>query len=380
LLTPIRERLGSKRLLVVPDGALLYIPFGALPTPAAAMPSGAAAAGSAATSEEGAEDAPLIVRHEIVYLPSATVLTALRDETARRKPAPLLAAVLADPVFDRDDPRLPPPAAKTRTGEASAAHSETAGNTFAAQQPDALLLPPLPASKDEADAVMSLITTGSGLKAVGFDANKDLASGSDLKQYRIIHFATHGILDNQQPELSGLVLSRFDKRGNPRDGFLRLHDIYNLDLPVELVVLSACNTGLGKAINGEGLVGLTRGFMYAGASRVMSSMWKVDDEATAALMKGFYHKMLGEGLTPAAALREAQLELWRRKRWRAPYFWAAFTLQGDYHIMPPAPASRRKAYSGLAASGAILLGFSLVCFCLVKLARRARIVRDAPQV
>lgn len=368
LLSPVRERLASKRLLVVPDGALLYIPFGALPSPAADASPEVVLSPSAVVSEEGGANAPLIFKNEIVYLPSAAVLTALREETARRAPAPMLAAVLADPVFDREDPRLPPLAGETR---------------LAALSPSPLLLlPPLPASKDEAETVMSLAAAGSSLKAVGFDANKELASGNKLKQYRIIHIATHGILDNQQPELSGLVLSRFDRRGNPRDGFLRLHDIYNLDLPVELVVLSACNTGLGKAINGEGLVGLTRGFMYAGASRVMASMWKVDDEATAALMKTFYDKMLREELTPAAALRQAQLELWRRKRWQAPYFWAAFTLQGDYRPLPPAPAApppQRAFYPGLAASGALLFALSLISLCVVKLTRRSRVVRDAPQ-
>jgi CHAT domain-containing protein len=114
------------------------------------------------------------------------------------------------------------------------------------------------------------------------------------------------------------------------DGFLRLHDIYNLNLPADLVVLSACNTGLGKDVKGEGLVGLTRGFMYAGASSVMASLWKVDDEATAELMKQFYRGMLKDGLPPAAALRRAQVTMWRQKAWRSPYYWAAFTLQGEY--------------------------------------------------
>ncbi|HLL70418.1 MAG TPA: CHAT domain-containing protein [Pyrinomonadaceae bacterium] len=379
LLSPVRERLASKRLLIVPDGALLYIPFGALPSPPADAPSESAAVNASVLQEDGASDAPLIVRHEIVYLPSATVLTALRDETLGRKPAPWQVAVLADPVFDRDDPRLPPPE-KLNSSGASAEKSEATGDALAAQTPDALFLPPLPASKDEAEAVMSLGSAGSSRKAIGFDANKEFASGGELKQYRIIHFATHGILDNQQPELSGLVLSRFDRSGNTRDGFLRLHDIYNLDLPVELVVLSACNTGLGKAINGEGLVGLTRGFMYAGASRVMASMWKVDDEATAELMKVFYRKMLGEELTPAAALRQAQLELWRRKRWQAPFFWAAFTLQGDHHALPPTTdAPNREVHNSYAtAAGALLLILSLGSFPIVKFARRKRIARRSP--
>jgi CHAT domain-containing protein len=122
-----------------------------------------------------------------------------------------------------------------------------------------------------------------------------------------------------------------DEAGRPQDGFLRLQDIYNLKLPAELVVLSACQTGLGKEIKGEGLIGLTRGFMYAGAPRIVASLWKVDDRATSELMKRFYQGLLGpEALRPAGALRQAQLSLWKQKQWRAPYYWAAFVLQGEW--------------------------------------------------
>jgi CHAT domain-containing protein len=125
-------------------------------------------------------------------------------------------------------------------------------------------------------------------------------------------------------------LSLVDPDGKPRDGFMDLQDVYNLTLPADLVVLSACETGLGKEISGEGLVGLTRGFMYAGASRVVASLWKVDDVATSELMAEFYKGMLLHGLAPAAALRQAQLEMQKRKRWADPYYWAAFTLQGEW--------------------------------------------------
>lgn len=169
------------------------------------------------------------------------------------------------------------------------------------------------------------------MEALDFQASRETAVSKDLNQYRIIHFATHGLLDNEHPELSGLVLSLVGPDGKPRDGFLDLQDIYNLDLPVDLAVLSACQTGLGKEIGGEGLVGLTRGFMYAGASRVVASLWQVDDAATAELMGAFYKAMLKDGLRPAAALRRAQHELMQQKRWRDPYYWAAFTLQGDWN-------------------------------------------------
>ena len=145
-----------------------------------------------------------------------------------------------------------------------------------------------------------------------------------------MHFATHGFLDSERPGLSSLVLSMVDANGEAKDGFLRANDIYNLKLPAELVVLSACQTGLGKEVKGEGLIGLTRGFMYAGASRVVVSLWNVNDKATADLMTKFYEKMLKQGERPAGALRAAQVEMWKQKQWQSPYYWAAFVLQGEW--------------------------------------------------
>jgi CHAT domain-containing protein len=186
-------------------------------------------------------------------------------------------------------------------------------------------------SRQEATGILAA-TRGDAMQALGFDANRTMATDPALSQYRIIHFATHSILDSQHPELSGIVLSLVDQHGESRDGFLRLHDLYNLNLPAELVVLSACQTGLGKDIKGEGLVGLTRGFMYAGAARVLASLWKVDDAATAELMKRFYQAMLGdEQLPPAAALRQAQIAISRQKQWAAPYYWAGFVFQGEWN-------------------------------------------------
>ena len=166
--------------------------------------------------------------------------------------------------------------------------------------------------------------------ALDFKASVQTATDPELAHYRIIHFATHGLLNSEHPELSGLVLSLVDQQGRPQDGFLQLQDIYNLNLPADLVVLSACETALGKEIRGEGLMGMTRGFMYAGASRVIASLWKVDDVATAALMERLYHGMLTEGLQPAAALRQSQIEMWKQKRWDSPYYWAAFVIQGEW--------------------------------------------------
>ena len=127
-----------------------------------------------------------------------------------------------------------------------------------------------------------------------------------------------------------MILSLVDEQGQPQDGFLRARDIYNLNLQADLVVLSACQTGLGKVVKGEGVVGFTRGFMYAGSPRVVVSLWNVNDQATAELMASFYTNMLKRKLRPAVALREAQLNLWRTRKWSQPFFWEAFQLQGEW--------------------------------------------------
>jgi CHAT domain-containing protein len=185
-------------------------------------------------------------------------------------------------------------------------------------------------TRDEAEAILSSLPSNMRLEALDFRASRATGTSGELSQYRIVHFATHGLLNSEHPKLSGLVLSLVDERGEAQDGFLQLHEIFNLRLPAELVVLSACQTGLGKEIRGEGLVGLTRGFMYAGAARVMASLWQVDDAATAELMKRFYRRMLQGGKRPAAALREAQVEMWKRPQWQSPYYWGAFVLQGEW--------------------------------------------------
>src|SRR6185369_247003 len=188
----------------------------------------------------------------------------------------------------------------------------------------------LPFSRIEADSISALIPKARLLKATGFKANRETATSGELARYRIVHFATHGLLNSEHPELSGLVLSLVDENGKAQDGFLRMHEIYNMQLPADLVVLSACQTAIGKETKGEGLVGLTRGFMYAGAQRVVASLWQVDDLATAELMKRFYRGILKEGLRPAQALRVAQLEMLNQKRWSSPFFWAAFFMQGEW--------------------------------------------------
>jgi CHAT domain-containing protein len=188
----------------------------------------------------------------------------------------------------------------------------------------------LPFTRREAEAIYSIAPRGTATKALDFEASKNAVIGLQLRDYRIVHFATHGLLNSEHPELSGLVFSLVDRHGRPQDGFVRLYDIYNLDLNADLVVLSACQTALGKQIQQEGLVGLTRGFMYAGADRVMASLWSVDDEATAELMKKFYEGVLQNGQTPAQALRSAQIWMYSQKTWKSPYYWAGFVLQGEW--------------------------------------------------
>lgn len=339
LLGDVAAELGERRLLVVSDGALQYVPFAALP-----VPHHDGTTMTKATMTKVSDEHSLVEQHEIVNIPSASALAALRRETRGRQPAARTVAVLADPVFDADDARL----------GASTRRSALRGNaqTHSAAQPvraltvgperalmraagdvelaDAGRLPRLLSSRQEAQAIAAITPAGERLQALDFMANRRTAMGTELAGYRIVHFATHGLLNSQHPELSGIVLSLMDERGQPQNGFLQLHEIYNLQLPVELVVLSACQTGLGKEIRGEGLVGLTRGFMYAGAKRVVASLWKVDDAATAELMRLFYQGMLREEQTPAQALRLAQQAMRQHRRWQSPFYWAGFVLQGEW--------------------------------------------------
>jgi CHAT domain-containing protein/tetratricopeptide (TPR) repeat protein len=346
VLGPLAGKLALKRLLIVSDGALHYVPFAALPVPAG-----------------GKSQAPLAARHEIVYLPSASVLAVLRRAQMGRQRAVKTVAVLADPVFDSRDVRVqhpglsePPAASQVRSGAGEVPAAATGekgqaqpGSEFAPGEESlereqltrsmadmgegrggGLYLPRLQFTRREAEEIVSVTPAGKTFKAVDFDANRATATSSDLASYRFVHFATHALLNSKHPELSGLVLSLVDDRGRPQSGFLGLEDIYNLNLPAELVVLSACETALGKGVEGEGMVGLTRGFMYAGASRVMASLWNIDDRATADQMKYFYRAMVGQGMRPAAALRAAELKMREDPRWRAPYFWAAFQIQGEW--------------------------------------------------
>jgi CHAT domain-containing protein len=309
ILDPIQDKLTKKRILIVADGVLQYIPFAAL---------------SLSENQQ-----PLISQYEIIHLPSSSSLATIRQETQARISAPKTLAILANPVFSRNDERV---------NNSKTDHSQQQNldiSSLALQRSVRSLedgkLTPLPGTRQEAEHILSLVPENSQkISSFDFDANILAATNPQLSQYRIVHFATHGILDTESPELSGVVLSLVDKNGNPVNGFLRLNEIFNLNLSADLVVLSACQTGLGKEIKGEGLVGLTRGFMYAGSPRLLVSLWKVDDKATAEMMTRFYRLMLEKKLPAAEALREAQLEMQRETEWKSPYYWAAFVLQGEW--------------------------------------------------
>jgi CHAT domain-containing protein/tetratricopeptide (TPR) repeat protein len=304
LLGQIAGELNGQRLVIVGDGKLQLLPFAALPW------------------GRGASLAPLLKNHEIITLPSATSLAVQREQWQNRQPAPRTLAVIADPVFKANDPRLGENATATVAGDLSQVDSLFRNSCGDFER--------LPHTATEAEQILALVPDAQEFSALGFDANYATATNPTLGQYRIIHLATHGCIQDD-PLLSRLALSSFTAGGQQAEtSSLKLQDIYNLKLNADLVVLSACQTGTGKEVQGEGIVGLTRGFMYAGARRVAVSLWSVNDRATSILMSDYYRQMLEQKVEPAAALRQAQLAMWQSESYSAPYYWAAFTMQGDW--------------------------------------------------
>lgn len=314
LLGPVAEALrGRERVLVVADGALHYLPFAAFPLPGA--------------PPDRRGPPPLAERYQVVTLPSASALAALRRD--RRETPAGLVAVVADPVFDAADPRLHPSGTGDPPASAGAASRSVPG---AAAQGGAPGSPPrLYFSGREAETIGSLVAQepGSFRALVGLEASREAVLGGALRGYRIVHFATHGVLDATHPELSKLILSRVDAAGRKREGDLYTFEISALDLQAELVVLSSCESALGQEIRGEGLVGLTQSFMAAGARGVVVSLWPIKDRAAAALMERFYRGLLEDGLAPPEALRRAQVSMRAQAGWGAPYYWAGFIYQGE---------------------------------------------------
>lgn len=301
ILEPIASHLQGRRLVVVADGALQYVPFAVLPRP-------------------GTPSRPLLEDHEITYLPSASVIAELRSHPPSRAEGSVV--VLADPVLSGTDPRV---------SRAKLASVKPASDLMRSLKDfQGFSFERLPYTRAEAIEIARLAGPGRALQALDFAASRERATSGELSRYRIVHFATHGLINTRHPELSGLVLSLVDAQGQPQDGFLPLLDIYKLRLDAELVVLSACRTALGRDLRREGLVGLARGFMHAGSPRVVASVWDVRDSATAELMTRFYRNLLRGGMRPSAALRDAQLSMLREPRWSAPFYWGAFVLQGEW--------------------------------------------------
>lgn len=320
ILEPVASVLGRhRRLVVVADGALHYVPFGALPVP------------------RRPPQALLVDHHDVVYAPSASVLAALRVQAAGRPVPPKTLVVLADPVFERTDPRVArndAPGGRTQPGPVAVASRlralENEEQLAAIDRSSGRAgLSRLPSTRREAESIAALVPGAAAHVAMGFDASRAAALSPALADFRIIHFATHGHVDENDPRLSGLVLSLVDADGTPADGFLRPSDIAGMSLNADLVTLSACETALGEEVDGEGLVGLARAFMDAGAQRVLSTLWRVDDDATAALMTLVYQGLLKEGLSPAEALARAQRRMRAHPRWRSPFYWAGLSLQGE---------------------------------------------------
>ncbi|HSE25315.1 MAG TPA: CHAT domain-containing protein [Pyrinomonadaceae bacterium] len=317
LLAPVARQLGNKRLLFVAEGALQYVPFAALPFPGQAF-------------GDGEATKLLLETNEVVVEPSISTLIAIRKAPNRKILPGKLVAVIADPVFNGSDARVRHDAGASPI---AVAPSEDSLKTLSSITPVSSIrdgLGRLTHSAEEADAISATAPWGTSMVARGFDASRQTAMSPEVSQYQIIHFATHGFIDSEHPELSGIVLTMVDRNGASMDGLMPLHDIHSLNLSAELTVLSACQTALGKDIKGEGLVGLTHSFMSAGSKSVIASLWKVDDRATAMLMADLYESMLQKGMTPAEALRTAKLKMMQDKRWSAPYYWAGFVLQGEY--------------------------------------------------
>ncbi|HEX3253473.1 MAG TPA: CHAT domain-containing protein [Pyrinomonadaceae bacterium] len=302
ILTPLANQSTIKRVIVVADGALNYIPFQLLPGPSGD---------------------PLVASYEIVNAPSASVLGQLRSEKQQRPAGNKILMAFGYPVFRSNYAQFK----NSETGDVVA--STERGLEVDADSLDPDKIQPLVYSKYELDYLQE-IAGSSAFIARGFDASRAVLERTDFSRYSILHFATHGLLDPKNPKKLGFYLSMVDENGKDQEGFITMQDVYNLRVPVSLVVLSACRTGLGEDVRGEGLIGLTRGFMHAGASSVVASLWKVDDEATAELMKYFYTNMLKKGMRPAAALREAQTTLRHNPQWQSPHYWAGFILQGEF--------------------------------------------------
>jgi len=345
ILRPVADQLTASRVIVVADGALNYIPFQLLPNPLAS-------------------NEPLVTRYEVINAPSASTLGQLRQEKQQRQHGTKVLAAFGDPVFASNYEQF----RDSSAGEVLAANSRgTRDIEVEADKFDPNSIQPLLYTKRELKNLTDIVGAKSRVVS-GFEASRETLDSLDLAQYSILHFATHGFFDPKRPEHSGFVLSTVDLMGRRQDGFITMPDVYRLHAPVDLVVLSACRTGLGEDVKGEGLIGLTRGFMYAGASSVVASLWNVDDEATAELMKNFYANMLQKGMRPAEALRSAQNTLRENPAWQSPHYWAGFVLQGEFKepIRLPAPTGAPRAVQNIVGLALLLLLLAAIAWGYIR--------------
>ena len=324
VLEPAAGMIGEKRLMVIADGALNYIPFEVL-----------------LKTADGADFSSLgylVKTNEIVYAPSASVMGAIKQQ--RSKTASRAMLIIADPVFNSNDARAqkraatPATDAEVRGLKIQSALADVEGSSpTASGQMEGLPLARLNGTRTEADQISKLAKASGGQADVwlDLDASEDNLGARDITKYRVIHVATHGLLNAERPQFTGVVLSLVGNKTS--DGFVRTDEVFNLRLGSPLVMLSACETGLGKEKRGEGVMGLTRAFMYAGAPTVGVSLWSVADKSTADLMTDFYKRLLatGEGTTSSGALRGAQLAMISGKKYSAPFYWAPFVLVGDWN-------------------------------------------------
>ena len=319
-LAPAASMIGNRRLVVVADGALNFVPFEAL-----------------VTTDRGGDYSSLdylIKTNRVSYAPSASVTAAVRDQ---KRAVGRNILLVADPVFSANDPRLQAGFAPNRAevtrglGLDSAVADVNGPATQTTQASGPLRLPRLAGTRIEAEQIGRL-AKASGAQAdlwLDLGANEDDLKHRDIQSYRVLHIATHGVIDAMRPQFSGLVLSLVGNKGDD-DGFLRTGEVFNLKLGAPLVMLSACETGLGKVKRGEGVIGLSRAFMYAGATTVGVTLWSVADKPTAELMTDFYQRLLGPNPSPSDAIREAQLAMISGKKYSAPFYWAPFVLVGEW--------------------------------------------------
>jgi CHAT domain-containing protein len=256
----------------------------------------------------------------LVHLPSIGALRGLRN-LPRSHASMDAVAIIADPVLAQDDPRLH--AAPTPAAPATALQN-------AASEAGVADLPRLSQARAEADDI-ALLGAGTASRSwLGFDANRNAVLQADWSRYAIVHFATHALLNARHPDLSGIVLSLYDREGRAEDGFLRINDLYALHMPADLVVLGVCDSAQGRSIGGEGAFSLARAFFHAGTRRVVATLWPVDDRASAVFMHALYRRVLQEHEAPQQALAQAQAEMRQNPRWSAAYYWSGFVVQGDW--------------------------------------------------